>query len=64
MDNVIDRHAANHLFDKFTQTVDRAEDCLDCGECEEKCPYNLPIREMIYEHVALFRREMAKSGFI
>lgn len=22
-------------------------DCIACGECEEKCPYNLPIREML-----------------
>ena len=27
----------------------KAKDCLDCGECEERCPYNLPIREMIKE---------------
>ena len=26
-----------------------AEDCLDCGECEGRCPYDLPIREMLKE---------------
>ena len=28
--------------------------CTECGECEEKCPYNLPIIEGIREGVALF----------
>jgi len=23
-----------------------AENCIQCGECEAKCPYGLPIREM------------------
>jgi len=26
-----------------------AEQCIGCGECEEKCPYNLPIRKMLAE---------------
>ncbi|WP_366923991.1 aldo/keto reductase [Metallumcola ferriviriculae] len=25
----------------------KAEACQDCGECEERCPYDLPIREML-----------------
>ena len=27
----------------------KISDCADCGECEEKCPYSLPIREMLKE---------------
>ncbi|HBX24407.1 MAG TPA: aldo/keto reductase [Desulfotomaculum sp.] len=26
-----------------------AQECVECGECEEKCPYNLPIRAMLAE---------------
>lgn len=31
-----------------SQTI-KASDCIGCGECEQKCPYNLPIREMLKE---------------
>jgi len=42
------------------RTVESAANCIQCGECEAKCPYELPIREMIVEHVELYRREIAK----
>ena len=34
--------------------VDSARNCIECGECEEKCPYHLPIIEMLAEYVAFF----------
>jgi len=39
----------------FADAVEKAADCTECGDCEERCPYNLPIREMIAENVQLFR---------
>ena len=41
-------------------TVESAKNCIQCGECEEKCPYELPIREMITEHVELYERVAAE----
>ena len=34
--------------------------CEECGECEEKCPYDLPIMQMIREHHQLFEKHKAQ----
>jgi predicted aldo/keto reductase-like oxidoreductase len=36
------------------EAVAKARECAECGECEAKCPYHLPIREMLVESVAFF----------
>jgi predicted aldo/keto reductase-like oxidoreductase len=38
----------------IAQAIATAELCIECGECEEKCPYHLLIQEMLAEHVAFF----------
>jgi predicted aldo/keto reductase-like oxidoreductase len=40
---------------KFAESFLKADECTDCGECEERCPYYLPIRDMMEEHVAIYR---------
>ncbi len=38
----------------------KAAECTECGECETRCPYQLPIREMVAEAYKLF--EEIKAG--
>ena len=33
--------------DRYAGLPKVASDCIDCGVCETRCPYNLPIREML-----------------
>ena len=41
--------------------VESAENCTECGECLEKCPYNLTIPDLLKENVALFRDYVRQS---
>jgi len=39
---------------RYSMVEATAEDCIECGECEEKCPYDIAIMEQIREaHKAL-----------
>jgi predicted aldo/keto reductase-like oxidoreductase len=50
-----------HLFSGYWgQLIEKAADCTECGECEERCPYHLPIRELLTEYVKQYREESRK----
>ncbi len=34
--------------------------CEDCGECVDKCPYDLPIPEMLREHYQMYQEDLAR----
>jgi predicted aldo/keto reductase-like oxidoreductase len=39
---------------RFGAGFEKFHSCLDCGECEEKCPYHLPIRERLREIIVVY----------
>ncbi len=39
-----------------TKTMESVRLCEDCGECAERCPYNLPIPEILRKHLALYEQ--------
>ena len=45
----------------FADAVEKAANCTECGDCEERCPYRLPIREMLREQVQFF--QVAKQKY-
>lgn len=40
--------------DRYNAMPVKAGDCIECGACEPRCPYNLPIREMIKDAAKKF----------
>ena len=33
--------------ERYSQLAKTASDCIGCGACESRCPYDLPIRQML-----------------
>jgi predicted aldo/keto reductase-like oxidoreductase len=45
------------IYNTFMTPEQRASACVDCGECEEKCPQHIPIREELKKAHASLHRE-------
>lgn len=55
------RMPPERIFSKsFAGPVEKAAECTECGNCEERCPFHLPIREIIAQRLKLFQEEKRK----
>lgn len=41
---------------RISEAVDKLETCIDCGSCEARCPYYLPVRDLLQERSASMTR--------
>ncbi len=39
--------------------MESVRNCTECGECVNRCPYNLPIPEMLKKHLAFYEQHTA-----
>jgi len=49
----------------FSNVLEKARNCSECGQCLERCPYGLPIPKLIRENLAWIEKHPAyqrKSG--
>ena len=43
-------------------SMEKAFDCIECGDCESRCPYKLPIRDRLKVNREIYRR--AKEDYL
>ena len=56
---ILKRLPPERLFSvKWTETMEKADTCIECGECEARCPYELPIIEMIAKNSQVYKVKM------
>jgi len=49
------------VYNTFLSPEQKASSCTECGECEEKCPQNIQIREELKKVYLTLHREQAES---
>ena len=55
------RLQASSVINMVKTAMESVENCTECGECLERCPYSLPIPDLIKANLALFKDYVKKS---
>ena len=58
----VKRFPAQMAIDMGREAMKQAEQCVQCGECADKCPYELPVPDLISESLDYFRRFCRENG--
>ncbi len=49
--------------ERLSKAVEKANTCIQCGVCEERCPYHLPIRELLTERASSLSQLLKERGY-
>ena len=45
----------------LAKAMESVKNCIECGECVGRCPYSLPIPEVLKKHLALYEEHSAQG---
>ena len=60
MKSFLKRFPPERFFAMMDEVIAKAEGCEDCGDCESRCPYELPIRAIMHENMAQYAEKRAE----
>ncbi len=44
----------------FANAIEKAKQCIECADCEARCPFHLPIRELLIDGINCFEEAKIK----
>jgi predicted aldo/keto reductase-like oxidoreductase len=53
---------SNWLTERGQTMMRKVNDCIDCGQCERKCPYGLPTRDLLRRNLADYESVLERGG--
>lgn len=62
VDTFIKRMGWDGWYSRNRNTIERYEKCQECRQCESKCPYQLPILELMAQKVQWLREHYGHVG--
>jgi len=58
--SIAKRTPLKRLITRFGSSIEKAEECTECKECVERCPYDLPVPELLKQNLAYYRQLKTK----
>ena len=54
MNALLSKSYGDRYFNNAAEAIETVKNCVRCGQCESKCPYELPIMDTIASNVDKF----------
>jgi len=60
--SIVKRMPWQNAFDWLDPVIEKAQECTECEECLERCPYHLAIPELLKKNISLWEECKRRAG--